>query len=249
MNSSTIIHIPHSSAAIPRRYLGAFSQAKLPHELGVMTDWFCDELFDCGRDRLVFPVSRLVCDVERFRDDGQEVMSRVGMGAVYRACSDLSPLRAVSEAEKRQILRRYYDVHHRRFTRAAARRLRRYGRCVIIDGHSFYPSALPYELCRDPARPDFCIGTSAYHTPEAISSALCALLRAKGFSVTCNAPFSGTIVPMRYFEKDSRVLSVMIEVNRRLYMDTPGVKNARFSEIAGVLRECVRTVEESAARC
>jgi hypothetical protein len=34
-----------------------------------------------------------------------------------------------------------------------------------------------------------------------------------------NRPFSGSIVPANNFDKNKRVFSVMIEVNRRLYMD------------------------------
>ena len=75
MKNSTLLHIPHASTVIPGNYLASFRQAILPHEIEVMTDWFCDELFDCGRDRIVFPISRLVCDVERFRDDKQEIMA------------------------------------------------------------------------------------------------------------------------------------------------------------------------------
>ncbi|NBV53279.1 MAG: N-formylglutamate amidohydrolase, partial [Verrucomicrobia bacterium] len=41
-----------------------------------------------------------------------------------------------------------------------------------------------------------------------------------GFVVGIDVPFSGAIVPNRFFGKDARVQSVMIEVRRDLYMDT-----------------------------
>ena len=39
--------------------------------------------------------------------------------------------------------------------------------------------------------------------------------------MTCemNRPFSGSIVPSRYYGRDRRVASIMVEVNRSLYMD------------------------------
>ncbi len=66
MDNFTVLHIPHASVNIPERYLNSFRKEVISRETDVMTDWFCDKLFDCGRDMIVFPVSRLVCDVERY---------------------------------------------------------------------------------------------------------------------------------------------------------------------------------------
>lgn len=244
MKNSTLLHIPHASTVIPARFISSFDSSKLPHEIAVMTDWFCDELFDCGRDKIVFPISRLVCDVERFRDDAQEIMAKIGMGVTYRTASDLSHLRCVTEKEKQEILPRYYDVHHEAFTQTVEEKLKRYGLCLIIDCHSFYPTALPYELDKGENRPDFCIGTSKYHTPEIVTNCICASLESQGFAVKRDSPFAGTIVPMAFYEKDPRVISVMIEVNRKLYLNSPGVKNKDFLYIKSVLRECVDLTEK-----
>ncbi|MBQ3952438.1 MAG: N-formylglutamate amidohydrolase, partial [Oscillospiraceae bacterium] len=82
MFSPVLIHVPHSSVNIPPKYRQTFL-ADIETELGFMTDWYTDELLSCRHESLIFPVSRLVCDVERFRDDSEEVMSARGMGAVY----------------------------------------------------------------------------------------------------------------------------------------------------------------------
>ena len=67
MRECTVIHVPHASTAIPPELPDAYAPQKLAHELAVMTDWFCDELFACGREVVRPAVSRLVCDTERFR--------------------------------------------------------------------------------------------------------------------------------------------------------------------------------------
>ncbi len=245
MENSTLLHIPHSSTEIPEKYLREFEKEKLCREKDVMTDWFCDELFDCGRDSLVFPVSRLVCDAERFRADGDEIMSRVGMGAVYTNASDLSALRCVTENEKEEIISEYYDVHHAFFAEAVGEKLKKYGECLIIDCHSFHPSPLPYELCQNEERPDFCVGTSSFHTPDALKDAVVGSLKKHGYTAAVDSPFAGTIVPMKYYGKDRRVTSVMIEVNRKLYMSSPGVKNGDFEKIRRVIKECITAAENA----
>lgn len=42
-----------------------------------MTDHYCDDLYDTGGKMIRFPVSRLVCDPERFRDDSEEIMASI----------------------------------------------------------------------------------------------------------------------------------------------------------------------------
>ena len=82
-----IFHIPHSSRVIPAdiRPTIMLDDAGLEAEPGMMTDAFVDDLF-CAHARqddhlLVFPVSRLVVDPERFADDSREDMLEAGMGA------------------------------------------------------------------------------------------------------------------------------------------------------------------------
>ena len=240
---STLLHIPHASIHIPEQYISSFSALKLEHETALMTDWFCDELFDCGSDRIVFPISRLVCDVERFRDDRDEVMAKVGMGVTYTAASDLSKLRIVSEEERETILEDYYDPHHLSFTQAVDQRIDKYGKCLIIDCHSFYPAPLRYELSQNPVRPDFCLGTTEFHTPKAIANEISGFLSKKGFSVSINKPFKGTIVPIKHYGIDNRVSSIMIEVNRKLYLESPGVKSQGFPYIKALIGKCVEIAE------
>ena len=52
----------------------------------------------------MFPVSRLVVDPERFLEDSQEPMSRVGMSVTYTKGSLRQPLREQPTQGKRQEL-------------------------------------------------------------------------------------------------------------------------------------------------
>ena len=91
--NATIFHIPHASTFIPDRYLSGFLPG-LEENLLRMTDWYTDELFDFGfGDRLVYPVSRLVCDPERFRVDEREEMAQIGNAKAAQIVRDASSSR------------------------------------------------------------------------------------------------------------------------------------------------------------
>ena len=231
MNSQTVIlHIPHASTWIPEEYKADFT-GDLSRELQCMTDWYTDELFGFPAVRLVFPVSRLVCDPERFRDDSMEEMARRGMGACYTRGHDGAKIRDLSPDRKEAILRRWYDPHHRSLTKMVSERLNTHGFCTIVDCHSFHAAPLPYEPDQREDRPDICLGTDPFHTPPELIGALWDLFAGKGYSVAVNAPYSGTIVPLPYLWKHSGVRSVMIEVNRGLYLEADGRKSPRFHRV------------------
>jgi N-formylglutamate deformylase len=72
-----------------------------------------------GHSVVVFPVSRLVVDLERFLDDAPESMARVGMGAICAITSSGELLREVPTPKDRDLLIDiYYHPHHRRFLEA-----------------------------------------------------------------------------------------------------------------------------------
>ena len=67
--------------------------AALNDELLRMTDAYTDELFPLTpveAGLVVFPLSRLICDVERFPSDEDEPMATRGMGAIYTRVTDSS---------------------------------------------------------------------------------------------------------------------------------------------------------------
>jgi len=172
MKSPLLLHIPHSSFTIPKpvREKLCISDAKLELDLLRMTDCYTDILFDLSTitsSSIIYPVSRLVVDPERFEDDEKEPMAAVGMGVIYTATSQKTLLRTKPDAcERTKLLDAYYRPHHRRFTEAVAGLLNEAGQVQIIDCHSFPSSPLPYEPNQDADRPDICIGTDPFHTPQ-----------------------------------------------------------------------------------
>lgn len=239
--SPLLLHIPHSSTVIPEAYINIYTdRSLLLRELRCMTDFFTDELFQSDDTRIIFPVSRLLCDVERFREPSMESMTKRGMWICYTHCSDGSLLAKTNELHIQRILNRYYDAHHRRFFELADEKHKALGHVLIVDCHSFSSTPLPHEPSQKTMRPDICIGTDSYHTPEGLTQRLELCFRDQGFCVERNDPFAGTIVPMQFYRKNPFVHSIMIEVNRKLYMDeTTTRKAASFPRVTMALQEAL----------
>ncbi len=64
MNKDCIIlHIPHSSLTISEEAMHQYETSFLQEEFLLMTDRYTDELFGLPYTSIVFPYSRLFCDV------------------------------------------------------------------------------------------------------------------------------------------------------------------------------------------
>jgi N-formylglutamate deformylase len=247
-----VFHIPHAAAAIPSDVREQFllSDKRLADEIRLMTDHFTDELFAVPEATALavrFPVSRLVVDPERFEADEQEPMAARGMGVIYdRTCRQTPLRRPLIEPERQALLERWYRPHHRSLTGAVGTVLQTRDTCLIIDAHSFPSIPLPYEVDQDPDRPDICIGTDAFHTPSPLRNLAVSLCLDAGWTVAVNRPFAGALVPMAYFRKDERVRSVMIEVNRGLYLDEQtGARSASFDRCRATLCGILQRVVEA----
>ena len=238
---SIVLHIPHASKYIPEEYLKYFTLSKKDLEIEIlkMTDHFTNELFDvsCHNIQLLkFPISRLLVDVERFEKDELEPMFKVGMGCIYEKTHDGKPLKSVKKI-KEELINKFYKAHHKNFIKIIDNKLLKYNKALIIDCHSFPKVALPYELNQQANRPEICIGTDNFHTPEKLKNLLSYFLRKSCFTSKFNNPFKGSLVPHKFYNKDKRVQSIMIEVRRDLYMnEQTGKKNKNFNEIRCLLQ-------------
>jgi N-formylglutamate deformylase len=247
-----VLHIPHSSKRVPAeaREVILLDDAALNGELLRMTDAYTDELFPVTpveAGRVIFPLSRLVCDVERFPSDAEEPMGNRGMGVIYTRTSMGEMLRTQPDPPERQeCLNRWYWPHHSVLERMVNDVTAQSGVCLIVDCHSFASVGLPYELDQTSDRADICIGTDSFHTPSRVRDAIVAAAEEEGYSVAVNAPFAGALVPLSGYQKDRRVWSVMIEVNRRLYMDeVSGLKRHGFEKVRAAVGRLIVTATEA----
>jgi len=208
-----LLHIPHSSIIFPDEFKTRFDD--LDYEERLLIDYYTDELFvptqeDQRISSVVFPYCRLYCDVERLINDPLE---KEGLGISYS--------RWVDKDEYNQILRSfssiqsafklYADFH----TETSMKLLEISGSKLVIDCHSF--SSIPNLLNRNPPSDiDICIGYNEDAScPNKTSIGnIVQYFKSQGYKVGINSPFSNS----KTFPVPTEYHTVMIEVNKRLYM-------------------------------
>ncbi|MCL2634084.1 MAG: N-formylglutamate amidohydrolase [Oscillospiraceae bacterium] len=236
-DSYILLHIPHSSLNIPqndRKHI-LLDDSALEKEKLIMTDRHLDELCkDIPVNMLISEISRLVVDMERYDDDSQEPMAKHGMGVVYTSTHDEKPLRTVTDEYRAELIQKYYKLYHDELKLMCNDILNRHGECLIIDLHSF--SSKPI-FCYDysDTLPDICIGFNGESSP--LANGAKRFFEEKGLTVKFNYPFSGAIIPTGL---EGKIESVMIEINRKLYMDEEtGVISDGFNSIKSHIKDFV----------
>ncbi len=247
MEKRLIIHIPHSSTHIPFYDGYVCGMESLGKEILLLTDWFTDDLFYSEKDlMIVTEFSRIFCDVERFADDNMEAMAKKGMGVCYEALDAGGKMRNVSHELKQKILKGYYHKHHQRLENAVASQLEETGSALILDAHSFPDKPFKRDMVQSNKRPDICIGTDDFHTPKGLVDCSVGYFASLGYSIGINSPYAGSIVPMRYYQKDKRVSSIMLEINRKLYLkDTVNQISDGYYDIKKAVQGYIRLLRRS----
>jgi len=168
---------------------------------------------------IVFPWCRLYCDVERLIHDP---LAAQGLGVSYFRRMPDGTVR--SWGDPNDAYRLYVD-YHARVTRQLID-LCSSGRVLLIDCHSF--SAQATLLCPHPTTDvDICIGFNDDTTrpSDAVLEAIRDHFTSRRYHVSLNTPFACS----KTFDMPdgNRYHSVMIELNKRIYMD----ENAHYPHI------------------
>lgn len=226
-----ILHIPHSSTSIPLKDGYIVSDETLQSEILKLTDWHTEDLFHSDEDTMIIaPFSRIFCDPERFLDDEQEVMAQFGMGVLYEKTDIGDVMRIITPKLRKKILDEYYWKHHQKLNNAVNRQLEQYNKALILDCHSYPEIPVERSLVKTSFRPDFNIGTDAYHTPKELIDISVDFFNSKGYSLGIDLPYTGSIVPIEHYRKSKNVQSIMLEINRKLYLKENSKEKSEYYE-------------------
>lgn len=104
---------------------------------------------------------------------------------------------------------------------------------VILDVHSYPADPLPYELHPRAQRPEVCLGVDDAHTPEwLLDSARAAFTR---WDIAVDEPFVGCYVPLAYYGRARPVYSLMVEIRRDTYQDSPDALTALATDLGTLI--------------
>lgn len=241
-----ILHVPHASIHIPFTdgYLNGETTAR---EIQLLTDWYTDELFGNKRDTIIQAnFSRVFCDVERFAQDEIEPMAAKGMGLAYTHCDDGTPLRQMTSELRNSIFNGYYTPHHQRLNDVVEESVKKDGSARIIDCHSYPDTPLMRDIDQTSPRPDFNIGIDAFHTPEKWIELSKSFFVQHGYTLGIDWPYAGTMVPAKAFNINVSVHSIMLEVNRKLYLQpNHPAKNNAFDQIRTVVQNWLSLIHSN----
>jgi N-formylglutamate deformylase len=246
MERKIILHVPHSSTTIPFTDGYVISKDALAKEILKLTDWYTDDLFQSDEHEMIrADFSRIFCDPERFTDDSQEIMTQYGMGVLYEKNDDGTLMRVVTPELRTRILRDYYDKHHTKLGNAVNRQLELCGKALILDCHSYPSKPFKRDLDTSSSRPDFNIGTDSFHTPKHLIELSKAFFEKAGYSLGIDWPYKGSIVPLEHYQKNKNVQTIMLEINRALYLKEPtNEKSENYSEIKRIVGNFIKIIKD-----
>lgn len=254
-SSPVILHVPHASRTIPSEIRSSLTVTddQLAAELDEITDAHTDVIAEhAAQSATLRPwtlrndLSRLVIDPERFPDEREE-LNAVGRGAVYTRACNRAVLRNEDDDARTALLDTYFHPYAAAMSDLVADRIAATARAVIIDVHSYPTSPSAYELHPDGTRPGLCTGTDPHHTPPWLIDVAYTAFSPLG-DIGINTPFSGTYVPLDYYNTDPRVHSVMIELRRDLYLTENGELVGIAAENLGAMLGCLVDAADRGSR-
>lgn len=202
--SHIVLHIPHAGCS---GKIGWPQTEEFFSQVKRWTDWYTDYLFGyvdlctgpadlLSISDVTFPLSRFAVDVERLPDDPLE---EIGHGKIYRS---FEGIRRELTPEQEARLTDMYNRHHEMLMESLS------PGSLLIDCHSF-PSDL--------SDVDVCIGLNDdwSRPPQEVIDRIMSRFSDAGYRVGVNEPYSNSIAPPCPFGYHS----VMIELNKRIYMD------------------------------
>lgn len=235
--SKIVIHIPHSKLRLPNKFWKktVIDKKIIENENTIITDLYVEKLVsNLKNKKIIFKYSRLFCDVERYKNDDVEAMSKLGMGVVYKNTLYYKDFIKYDKKYKNSIVNNYYLKHHNKFNKKVSQTIKKYGKCIILDLHSYSDEIAKVLLNRENC-PDICIGVNEENSLSNFSKKYFDKL---GYSVKINYPYSGSIISNKHLN-NKNVESIMLEINKRVYMND----NNKFEKLKVEIGNYIKEIE------
>jgi N-formylglutamate deformylase len=179
-----------------------------------------------------------------------EFVSKSGLGLLKTVSRYGEPMqeRKLTVAEVRHRLDKYYRPYQRELASVMDRMLGAYGFYYNLSCHCMSAVGAPTHADAGKERMDFCIGNlkGTSSTTDFIEF-VAQTIRAEGFTCSVNTPYSGGELNRRYGKTDGKQESIMVEINKRTFMDVKTFKkNEGFDAVQRVAGAVLQAVAKRA---
>ncbi|MGQ9370718.1 N-formylglutamate amidohydrolase [Azospirillum sp. ST 5-10] len=248
-----VVASPHSGRDYPPAFLAA---SRLDDRtLRKSEDAFVDEIFAAAPTlgapllRALFPRAFLDAnreayelDPEMFEDSLPRFVNTrsprvaAGLGTIARVVANGEEIyrEKLRFADATERVQRFHTPYHDALRGLVDATVDRFGHAVLLDCHSM-PSAgstAGGEREREGRRVDIvlgdCFGSAC---AAAVTDAADRVLRAKGYTITRNAPYAGGYTTRHYGRPRRGVHALQIEINRDLYMEEATLERLPFLKV------------------
>ena len=167
---------------------------------------------------------------------------RLGKGLIWKCTDEGLPIydRRLGAAEVAARIERCWRPYHAAVAQAIEAAHAAHGHSLHINCHSMPAVAGSFATLHPGlAHADFVVGDRDGSTASpALSQAVCAFLRERGYSVDYNHPYKGVELVRRYGDPAAQRHSIQVEINRALYMneDTLAIRAEGFARLQADLR-------------
>jgi N-formylglutamate amidohydrolase len=171
-----------------------------------------------------------------------------GLGTVARVVANGEAIYRgkLSFAEAEQRIARCYRPYHEALAELLADTHAQFGCAMLIDCHSMPSVGGPMERDSGAGRVDIVLGDChGVSCDPRLTDLADRVLRAEGFAVQRNAPYSGGFTTQHYGRPREGMHTLQIEINRALYMNE--VSYERGSGFAALRRRLTKLIEALAA--
>jgi N-formylglutamate deformylase len=153
-------------------------------------------------------------------------------------------------AEVMERLDRYHRPYHRELASIIARLKSSFGFVYQLSCHCMSAVGAPTHPDPGKERADFCVGNVlGKTTSEDFISFVAETIRGVGFSCSVNEPYNGGELNTRYGDPANGIESIMIEINKKRFMDIKTFRKTQgFEEIRSAATIVLNALAERARR-
>jgi len=180
----------------------------------------------------------------------EPTVARSGLGLLKSKSRYGEPLqeRKLTVPEVQARLDKYYRPYHRELASVINRMLTAHGFYCQLSCHCMSAVGAPTHADAGKERMDFCLGNLRGNSSTAdFIEFIADVIRAQGFTCSVNTPYTGGELNRRYGNADGTRESVMIEINKKRFMDVATFrKNEGFEAVQDVARAVLQAVAQRA---